>query len=312
MKYSSCTGAPRETQHFDIQRKIVAHMTSESWKETPHVAYVYEPDVTDFFEEFRAINADGSHASKVTFNTLIMRTIVEGLKFAPMMNSHLTFNDLFVTGKFEMYDNIDISMPWMLPDGNGMMTINLRGCENHTLDDFTDHIAEMSRKINNTNMDEAMYSVSMEKSLLELKELKIPSLLARLIGARLGKHRVRLLGGEEKRAYEATPQEDRLTKEDLRPGTITISNIGSLYPNQSGMVSLLEIIPPQTVAIGVGAVKDAPGVVTGANGEKEVAVRKKLSMCIAFDHRAFDFNAIVPFIKRLDEIFEKPSIIRKW
>lgn len=35
------------TEHFDIQRKIVANMTTESWEQIPHVAYVYEADVTD-------------------------------------------------------------------------------------------------------------------------------------------------------------------------------------------------------------------------------------------------------------------------
>ena len=34
------------TEHFDIQRKIVANMTTESWEQIPHVAYVYEADVT--------------------------------------------------------------------------------------------------------------------------------------------------------------------------------------------------------------------------------------------------------------------------
>ena len=83
MKYSSCTGEPRERQVFDIQRKIVAHMTSESWQKIPHVAYVYEPDVSKFFQEFRSMNSDGSRTQKITFNTLMLRTIVEGLKAAP-------------------------------------------------------------------------------------------------------------------------------------------------------------------------------------------------------------------------------------
>ncbi len=311
MKYSSCTGEPRERQIFDIQRKIVAHMTSQSWKEIPHVAYIYEPDVTGFFQEFRAMNSDGSRPRKVTFNTLMLRTIVEGLKAAPSMNSHLEFNPFFVTGEFDIYDNIDITMPYMLPSGE-MMTVNLRGCESRSLDDLTDYIDQIGRKIEKTNMGEAMYSVSLEKSILELKELKLASLVGRLLGAKVGRNRIRLLKGREKKDYEKIPESERITKEDLRPGTITVSNIGSLDKNQHGMVSLLEIIPPQCVAIGIGAVTDAPGVVADENGVKRVDVVKKLPMTIAFDHRALDFDAIVPFMRRLDEIFAEPSVIRSW
>ena len=311
MKYSSCTGEPRERQVFDIQRKIVAHMTTESWNQIPHVAYVYKPDVTRFFEEFRAMNRDGAREKKVTFNTLMLRTIVEGLKAAPSMNSHLEFNPFFVTGEFDIYDNIDITMPYLLPSGE-MMTINLRNCEKRSLDNLTDYIAQMGKKIEKTNMGEAMYSVSMEKSLLELKELKLFSLLGRVLGAKVGKNRIHLLKGKDKRAYYSIPIEERITKEDLRPGTITVSNIGSLDKEQNGLVSLLEIIPPQCVAIGLGAVADAPGVVTDETGEKRVAVVKQLPITIAFDHRALDFDAIVPFMKRLDEIFADPSVIRTW
>ena len=37
-----------KTTHFDIQRKIVANMTTESWQHIPPSAINYEPDVTDF------------------------------------------------------------------------------------------------------------------------------------------------------------------------------------------------------------------------------------------------------------------------
>lgn len=311
MKYSSCKNEPRERQIFDIQRKIVAHMTTESWREIPHVAYVYEPDVTKFFAEFQAMNKDGSREKKVTFNTLMLRTIVEGLKAAPAMNSHLEFNPFFVTGEFDIYDNIDITMPYLLPSGQ-MMTVNLRGCESRSLDNLSSYVKHIGHKIEKTNMDQAMYDVSMEKSLLELKELKLASLAGRLLGAKLGRNRIRLLKGQEKKNYYKIPSQDRITKEDLRPGTITVSNLGSLNRDLSGHVALLEIIPPQCVAIGIGAVTDAPGVVTDKTGKKTIEVVKKLPMTIAFDHRALDFDAIIPFTKRLDEIFANPSTIRTW
>ena len=41
------------TEEFDIFRKVVAFSTSDSWKRVPHVAYLYKPDVTDFFDFYK-------------------------------------------------------------------------------------------------------------------------------------------------------------------------------------------------------------------------------------------------------------------
>lgn len=57
---------------------------------------------------------------------------------------------------------------------------------------------------------------------------------------------------------------------------------------------------------------EKPLVVKKSDGRKEIEARSVLPICIAFDHRALDFGEIVPFMKRLDEIFEHPSVIRSW
>ena len=35
-------------------------------------------------------------------------------------------------------------------------------------------------------------------------------------------------------------------------------------------------------------------------------------MCIAFDHRAIDFNDIIPFVKHLDGILADPKQVLAW
>ena len=115
-----------------------------------------------------------------------------------------------------------------------------------------------------------------------------------------------------KKEYESIPTTDRITKRDIEQGTVTISNIGSLYRGQKGNVGLLEIIPPQVSAFGVGAVQDRPVVVTDEKGNKAIEIRQVLPICIAFDHRALDFGEAVPFIKRLDDIFANPEQIHSW
>ena len=109
-----------------------------------------------------------------------------------------------------------------------------------------------------------------------------------------------------KEQYCAVPEGEGLKEEDFLPGTITVSNLGSLYPKMRGYPSLIEIVPPMVCAIGVGAIQEKVMV-----GESIYAGRV-LPMCIVFDHRALDFGDIIPFIRELDQISEKPDLVEEW
>lgn len=299
------------TTHFGIQRKIVANMTAESWETIPHVTYNYEPDVTEFMIEYKRLNENCAPEDKVTLNTLMLKIIVEGLKACPAMNAHIEFDRKLVRGEIHTFEDINISMPMVLPNGE-MMTINLHNFENKNLNQMVDYIADVNRRVKNTDLNEVMFDVSLDNTLTALKKGKIKQTFYRLIGSKTGKQKVKTLSGKAKKAYESIPEEDRLTKRDIEQGTITVSNIGSTYRQQRGETCLLEIIPPQVCAIAVGAVQDKPVVIVNEAGEKEIAIRQVMPLCIAFDHRALDFGEIVPFIKKLDEIFEAPEIIHTW
>lgn len=295
----------KSTEHFGIQRKIVANMTSESWRSIPHVSYIYEADVTELFSCYKEMNSE--YNTKVTFNTLILKIITEGLKAAPEMNSHINFNRRLVRGQINTFENINISMPTILPDGK-MMTINLRNFENRNLDEMTAYINDVTRRAENTDLTEALFSVSLNDTLKALKKGHLLKTIYRLVGSKTGKHRVKTLSGKAKREYEAIPETERLTYRDLEQGTVTVSNIGSTWLGQKGAMTLLEIVPPQVCAFGVGAVQKKPAV----TADNKIEVRQILPICIAFDHRALDFGEITPFMKRLEEIFENPEIIFSW
>ncbi len=299
------------TIHFGIQRKIVSNMTAESWETIPHVTYNYEPDVTDFMREYKKLNIGRSKDDKITVNTLMLKVITEGLKAAPILNSHINFNRKLVRGELNTFEDINISMPMILPNGE-MMTVNLHNFENKNLDEMTAEIKDVARRAENSDLNEVMFDVSLDNTLTALKHGKIMQTLCRLIGSKTGKHKVKTLKGKAKKEYEAIPVEDRLTKHDIEQGTTTVSNIGSTYRQQRGSTCLLEIIPPQVTAFAVGAVQDKPVVVTDAFGKKDVEARQVLPICIAFDHRALDFGDVVPFLERLDDIFENPAQIHSW
>ncbi len=298
-------------EHFGIQRKIVANMTSESWETIPHVACTYEHDVTDFMEQYQKLNEGAKAEEKITVNTLMLKVIVEGLKACPAMNAHIDFDRKLVRGVIHTLSEINISMPMVLPTGE-MMTVNLHNFENKNLDQMVAYLNDVKRRMANSDLNEVMYEVSLDNTMTALKKGKISQTVNRLIGSKTGKHKVKTLKGAAKKRYEAIPKRDRLTKHDIEQGTITVSNIGSVYRSQSGAVTLLEIIPPQVAAIAIGAAKDKPVVIVNEKGEKEIAIRQVMPLTIVFDHRALDFGDIVPFFDKLNEIFENPEVIHTW
>ena len=299
------------TEHFGLGRKIVANMTSESWKNIPHVAYNFEADITDLMRELKKINLTRSAENKITVNTLMLKVIAEGLKAAPAMNAHIDYNSFLVRGRIDTFEEINISIPMIMPDGR-MMTVNVRGFEKMNLDEITEKINDVRRRMENTILDEAMYEVSFANTINELKKGRILKALGRLFGAKTGKHKIRLLTGEEKRKYQSVSSNDRLTGYDIEQGTVTVSNLGSLDRSLTGNATLLEIIPPQVAAFGIGAIQDKVACATDSCGVKSADFRKILPICIAFDHRALDFGDVIPFTRKCNEIFENPTIIHSW
>lgn len=298
-------------EYFGIQRKMVAAMTSESWYNIPHVSFVYEPEISGFFDEYKKLNAVRAPEDKFTFNTAMLKVITEGLKAAPQMNAHIKYNPHTIRGKITTYENINISMTMILSNGE-MMTINLHDFNNKNITEMTAYIKDLRRRMEQSNLNEAMYTVSFNKTVNTIKQGRVKEALLRIFGAKVGKCRIETLKGKEKKAYHAIPETERLGDKDIEQGTITISNIGSLDLNQRGQTALLEIIPPQVCAICMGAAQDRAVVKTDENGEKYVGIGKILPITIAFDHRAIDFQDVVPFTKKLDEIFKNPEILRTW
>ncbi len=302
---------PTKKTHFDIQRKIVANMTTTAWKTVPHIGYSYEPDVTEFMKEAKKLNESGKFSSKITVNTIMLKAISEGLKAAPALNAHIQFDPKRVRGEITQYDNIDVSMTWELPSEQ-MMTINLKDIGEKSLQELNDYIKDTARRIENTNLTEAMYSVSFSDTIEALKKGKIGTAVNRLIGAKTGKYKIKTLKGQAKKDYEAISESDRLTKEDLVQGTVCVSNIGSTTRGISGRVTLLALVPPQVFVMCMGAIQKTPVVRQDENGNDIIVVGQRLPICCVFDHRAVDFDEVVPFLNRMEEIFSHPEEMYNW
>lgn len=294
-------------EFFGIQRKIVANMTSESWKNIPHAGMLYEADITEFIEIAQKIKLEKG----ISYNSIYLKVLVEALKACPVMNAHIKFNHKFVKGKIECYKDINISMPMVQPNGE-MMTVNLHNFENRSLSDIHTYIADIRRRAGNTNLNQAMFDVSMADTFTALKHARLFKVAGRLIGAKTGSSKVKTLSGKAKKDYYNIPESDRLTKKDIEQGTITISNLGSVYRGSYLAPTIIEIVPPQVSAIGIGASYEKPGVYRDKNDKKVTGIRTYLPLHVVIDHRALDFGDIVPFFKKLDEIFKNPQVLYNW
>ena len=97
----------------------------------------------------------------------------------------------------------------------------------------------------------------------------------------------------------ARAQEGRLGPEDFG-GTFTITNLG-MY----GVEGFTPIVnPPEIGILGVGAIQRKPVEVDGA-----VVVRERLTLSLAFDHRAIDGAPAAAFLARVREALEQPYIL---
>ncbi len=301
----------RESVIFDTQRKGVAHLTASSWRNVPHVSYIYEPDITNFYNEYISLSKERLNLGyKITFNTLMIKLVVEGLLKAPKLNSHVKYNHISSNGILQIFDEINVAMPWIGPDGR-LINPNVLDAGKKSLNEIADRIAEIYKKLEKTNIDELLYMAAAQDTIYELKNFNLNALW-RVFPSEFTKYKSKRLKGKERRDYYNIPTSEKLVAKDITSGTVTVSNIGTLAKDQSGYFGLLDIIAPQSFIVGVSSIMDKPSVFIDENKDKKIGIRKILPLCLVFDHRAFDLDAIIPFVKRLDEIFLNPKVIHNW
>ena len=285
------------TEYFDISRKIIANMTSEGWKTVPHVCIVYEADASLLMDALRSYNRDRASDERISFNSAILRALIEGIRACPKMNGHIKFSPWLASGKVTTLEHIDISLPITYGDGK-MTTINLPHMEDKSVHEIQAMIEAFRERIENTYMDRVLYRTGLEDTFSKLRKGNIPKAVGRLLGAKLGPGRVRI----DRR--KSAGSDDRLAPENIRQGSITVSNMGSLYKQWKGSCTILEIIPPQLCALAVGAVQKR----AVADEENNIGTAQIVPITIAFDHRALDTAELVPFMETLDRVLQD----REW
>ena len=296
---------------FGIERQVVAFSTADSWARVPHVSYAYEADADSLLAYHRELSERlrnaGGKPQKITLNTLLMKIVAEGLVAAPDLNAHLKYSAFSATGRLVRKPHVDITIPWLLPNGK-VISVIVNRVEEQSLGELQLSVNELGERIESSDIREVLGKTAQADTLRRFfagDRVGIRRVLALLLGL----NRLTLFRGAEKRRYYSSPDAGRLGPEDVDGGSVVVSNIGSLRKGLRGEFVLLDVIAPMVFAVGIGAAQEVPAVVTDETGEKKLGIRHIIPFCLAFDHRAFEFAALLPFIDRIEELFAKPRLL---
>ena len=293
----------KRTRSFDISRKIIASMTTDSWKHVPHSCVTYEADAGKLLGVVRDYNSSHSKEEKLSVNTAILKVIIEGIKASPGMNGHVSYDHGFVCGEVTLMDHIDISVPVVYGDGK-MMTVNMPHMEDRPMREIQSMMSGYRQRIDNSDMEAVMYLTGLSDTLEGLKHGRVLKAAGRLIGSSIGSGRVNVSVKRMRQSIADGKAGRGLLPEDIKQGSITVSSLGPLYRNWKGSCTLLQVIPPQICAIAVSALQKKP-----AAENDEIVIKEIIPVTVAFDHRAVDFSDLVPFMERMDELLSDEELI---
>ena len=102
------------------------------------------------------------------------------------------------------------------------------------------------------------------------------------------------------RQYAARAGDGKLSLEDLRGGTFTITN-GGVF---GSMLSTPILNPPQVGILGLHRIDDRPVAIDG-----EVVIRPMMYVALSYDHRIIDGREAVQFLVRVKSLIEVPAAL---
>lgn len=289
----------------EVKKKCNGFVLSNATTQ-PAAAYAYEADVTKLWDAYKELKAECGYA--LSFNTVVMRAMVEGLKVAPRLNAHIDFKPFSVSGRMIIKKHINIAMPVVL-DGGETFPVNILHAEEKTLQELQEQIVDVVTRMKTTNIKRTYTDLVLNRGIAFALTGKIVQAAAMGIKGAVGKSKMGKISDLFKRAPK---EENALSPEHVNEGTVCFSNWGTLYRGLNGMGTQAPLLYPQVFMMGTGTVQDKEFAFRNSKGEIDLGVKKVMPITLTFDHRIGALNDVLPFIKKLDEIFENPEVIKEW
>lgn len=308
--------APEEgdiVEYMTIRDRLTSNVLVNSQREIPGTACSKKADVTGLWNEF--IKLRGNCGYELTFNTLMLKILVECLKAAPRLNAHFEYNHRSTSGRLIIKKHIDVALAVCLENGETFQ-VKIKQLEGKTLEETAFSAEEIKRKLQNTNLKRVMFKVGGQRMLGLASKGKIGSTLAQFRSAYFGKAKIAKFGKLFKKKYRTVNMSskpyDGLYADDFTEGTVCFTNWGTLYDKLDVDITYIPPLYPQVFLFGSGRVRDEEYVYKDENGNLNLGTKKILPLSLVFDHKIGGANDIIPFLKKLDEILENPEIIHTW
>lgn len=237
----------------------------------------------------------------------MLRVLAEGLKAAPRLNAHMDYKFNASCGRLIIKKHIDVAVP-MLINGE-TFPIKIRNLEERNLKETAEEFERLTKTLETTDVDRLLFDIILQRLIGFVLKGKLASTAAQIATGYVGKYKVAKLSG----LFEHVPHDETsLQVDDLNEGSVCLTNLGSLYKGLNGNVTYAPILYPQVFIMAMGAVQDRDYAFKNEDGVVDIATKKILPINVMFDHRLGGFNDVIPFIKRLDEIFANPECIHEW
>ena len=294
-------------EYFNFKGRVSANVLASSQETIPSPAYVYNADITKLWDEFQALKSECDY--KLTFNTLMMRVMVECLKVAPRLNAHLEYNKKSSCGRLIVKKHINIAMPVVLETGE-TFPVNILEAENKSLRELAEQIDDVVYRFKTTpNVNQVLSEIVRTRMVGFVLKGKLMTTVMQGVSGYVGKYKVVKFKNLIK-PEPVTP--DWIKPEEIDEGTVCFTNWGALNKDINGLVTYTPILHPQVFLMAVGNVRDEDYAFKNEQGVVDLGTKKVLPITLMFDHRLGGFADLAPFIKKLEEIIENPEIIKNW
>lgn len=292
-------------EYFKLKARVSGNVLTNA-ADIPAGGYNYEADITKFWEEFQKLKKERDYP--ISFNTIMLRVLAEGLKANPRLNAHMEYKRKASTGRLIVKEHIDVAVPFLLDNGE-TFPVKLRNLEQLSLKEISEEIARLTTALKETDVDRVLFDIILQRIIGFILKGKFASTAAQIATGYVGKYKVAKFSG----LFEhASRDKSALQMNELNEGTVCMTNLGTLYKGLNGNVTYAPLLFPQVFIMALGAVQDKDYAFRNDKGEVDLGTKKILPINIMFDHRIGGFNDVITFIKKLDEIFAAPEVMWEW
>lgn len=297
---------------LDVRSRVFSNALVNAQREIPAVCCNYNADITAFWKEYEKLKADCGYP--LPFNTLMIKVLVEGLKAAPRLNAHIQYDHHSTSGRLILKKHMDVTVPVCSGDGQTIQ-VKARHLEDKTLAEIAAQLEELKYRLSKTNTKHAYFNVAAQRMAGYAAQGKVSSTFAQFRSAYFGKNKIAAfskLFKKKKKASSPKPKYEGLRTDDFTEGTVCFTNWGTLYDRLDVNITYISPMYPSVFLLAAGRVKDESFAFKNEQGQVDIGIKKVLPLTLIFDHKVGGAADIMPFIKKLDAIFDDPSVIHTW